>query len=160
MYTIYTDGSCLRNPGKGGWAFIILNEKNEEEILISGNEFFTTNNKMEMTAIINALEHILKHKTEKSTLFTEKNVIFTEKVTLFTDSNYVVTGLTSWIKNWKKNNWKTANKAPVKNKELWIELDSLQSKFMDLTIKWIKAHDISYYNNLVDKQARSEALKL
>lgn len=152
MYTIYTDGSCLKNPGKGGWAFVILSDdkltQKSEETLISGGSQFTTNNKMEMTAIINSLKYMITNKKTN------------EKITLYTDSNYVVKGLTVWLANWKKNDWKTSNKTPVKNKELWIELDELRTEFKELAIKWIKAHDVSYYNNLVDKQARFEALQL
>ena len=105
MIKIYTDGSCIGNPGKGGWAAIILNDGEKTEI--KGSEKDTTNNQMELLAPIEALKKIPKGS----------------KVQIFTDSKYVKSGITEWIHNWKKNGWKTADKQPVKNKELWTELD-------------------------------------
>ena len=101
MIKIYTDGSCIGNPGAGGWAAIILDGKNEK--IISGGKNNTTNNQMELFAAIKALSNFNKKKSFK----------------IFTDSNYVKDGITKWIKNWKKNNWKTSAKKPVKNQELW-----------------------------------------
>ena len=105
MIKIYTDGSCIENPGKGGWAAIILNNGNKIEI--KGNKENATNNQMELLAPIQALKKIPKGS----------------KVQIFTDSKYVKSGITEWIHNWKKNGWKTASKQDVKNKELWLELD-------------------------------------
>ena len=111
MIKIYTDGSCIGNPGKGGWAAIILN--NGEKTEIKGSEKDTTNNQMELLAPIQALKKIPKGS----------------KVEIFTDSKYVKSGITEWIHNWKRNGWKTANKKEVSNKELWIELDLLNNEF-------------------------------
>ena len=110
MIEVYTDGSCLGNPGTGGWAFLILNDGGITNHF--GYQLDTTNNQMELTAAINALEFIK-----------EKDMI-----TLFTDSSYVKNGITSWIINWKKNNWKNSQKKEVKNKDLWIKLDILNSQ--------------------------------
>ena len=133
---IYTDGACSGNPGKGGWAAIILNDSNQSSI--SGSENNTTNNRMELMAPIMALKKI-KKKSE---------------ITIFTDSKYVKDGITDWIKKWKVNNWKSSNKKPVKNKDLWIKLDNACLKHK-VTWKWVKAHADNKYNNLVDELAVS-----
>ena len=137
---IYTDGSCIGNPGNGGWAAIILEGKIEKKICGSKND--TTNNQMELMATIKALE----------------NFIIKKKIIIFTDSKYVKDGITKWINNWKINNWKTASKKNVKNKDLWKKLDSLSS-FHDIEWKWVKAHSNNYYNNLVDELAKNKAKK-
>ena len=134
---IYTDGACSGNPGKGGWAAIILNDSNQSNI--SGSENNTTNNRMELMAPIMALKKI-KKKSE---------------ITIFTDSKYVKDGITDWIKKWKVNNWKNSNKKPVKNKDLWIKLDNACLKHK-VTWKWVKAHADNKYNNLVDELAVSK----
>ncbi len=134
---IYTDGACSGNPGKGGWAAIIL-ENDLEQMSISGSENETTNNRMELTAPIMALRKIKKNS----------------EITIYTDSKYVKDGITDWIRKWKLNNWKNSNKKPVKNKDLWIELDALCQKHK-LSWKWVKAHAGDKYNNLVDKLAVS-----
>ena len=133
---IYTDGACSGNPGKGGWAAIILDDSNQ--LSISGSENNTTNNRMELMAPIMALKKIRK-KSE---------------ITIFTDSKYVKDGITDWIKKWKVNNWKSSNKKPVKNKDLWIKLDNACLKHK-VTWKWVKAHADNKYNNLVDELAVS-----
>lgn len=135
---IYTDGSCLGNPGKGGWAALII-QNNTEETLI-GSEKETTNNRMELTAAINALLKIKQNK----------------KIKIYTDSKYVKDGIQKWISNWKLNNWKNANKKDVKNKDLWIKLDNLIDK-KEITWNWVKAHSINEYNNKVDLLARNAA---
>ena len=135
---IYTDGSCLGNPGKGGWAALII-QNNTEETLI-GSEKETTNNRMELTAAINALLKIKQNK----------------KIKIYTDSKYVKDGIQKWINNWKLNNWKNANKKDVKNKDLWIKLDNLIDK-KEITWNWVKAHSINEYNNKVDLLARNAA---
>jgi len=140
MIKIYTDGSCIGNPGAGGWAAIILDGKNER--IISGNKINTTNNQMELFAAIKALSNFNKKKSFK----------------IFTDSNYVKDGITKWIKNWKKNNWKTSAKKPVKNQELWKKLDKLV-KFHDVKWEWIKGHSTNIYNNLADELAKKAAEK-
>ena len=137
-YKIYTDGACSGNPGKGGWAAIILNEKSIQSN-VSGGENRTTNNRMELMAPIMALKKI-KKKSE---------------ITIFTDSKYVKDGITDWIKKWKVNNWKSSNKKPVKNKDLWIKLENACLKHK-VTWKWVKAHAGNKYNNLVDELAVSK----
>ena len=138
MIKIYTDGSCLGNPGNGGWAAIIIKE--EKKTYIKGSKKNTTNNQMELLAPINALKKIPKDS----------------KIQIFTDSKYVKSGITEWIHNWKKNGWKTTGKQNVKNKELWIELDSLSNNF-NIEWKWVKAHSIDKLNNEVDEIARGAA---
>ena len=138
MIKIYTDGSCIDNPGKGGWAAIILNNGNKIEI--KGNKENATNNQMELLAPIQALKKIPKGS----------------KVQIFTDSKYVKSGITEWIHNWKKNGWKTASKQDVKNKELWLELDLLNNEF-EINWNWVKAHSTDELNNEVDLLARSAA---
>ena len=138
MITIYTDGSCLTNPGNGGWAAII-NENNKKKI-ISGNEKNTTNNRMELLAPINALREI------KSGL----------KIKIYTDSQYVKNGITEWINTWLNNDWKTSKKEDVKNKDLWIELYNL-TKFLDIQWIWVKAHDGNPLNEEVDLLAKRAA---
>ena len=134
-YTIYTDGACSGNPGPGGWGAVIFDQdKNQKNI--SGNEKNTTNNRMELMAPIMALKKI-KSKSE---------------VTIFTDSTYVKNGITEWIKKWEKNDWKNANKKPVKNKDLWIKLNDLCKKYK-INWKWIKGHSNNEYNDLADDLA-------
>ena len=118
---IYTDGACKGNPGDGGWGALIIYPDNEEEIF--GYEENTTNNRMELTAAIKALEAVTG-KTD---------------VTIYTDSMYLQQGITSWIKNWKLNNWKTASKKNVKNSDLWKRLDYL-SDSVKVNWNWVKAH--------------------
>ena len=139
MIIIYTDGSCIGNPGPGGWAAIIIDQKKQHSI--SGKKKNTTNNQMELLAPIKALE-----------LFSKR-----EKITIFTDSKYVKNGITDWIKIWEKNNWKTSNKKKVKNIELWKKLNKL-TNFHNVEWNWIRAHSDNQMNNLVDELARKEAL--
>ena len=138
MIKIYTDGSCLGNPGNGGWAAIIIDDN--KKIQIKGSKKDTTNNQMELLAPIKALKKIPKGSN----------------VQIFTDSKYVKSGITEWIHNWKKNGWKTANKQPVKNKELWTELDLMTSEF-EIKWSWVKGHSIDKLNNEVDLIAREAA---
>ena len=139
MIKIYTDGSCLGNPGNGGWAAIIIED--EKKTRIKGSKKDTTNNQMELLAPIKALKKIPKGSS----------------VQIFTDSKYVKSGITEWIHNWKKNGWKTANKQPVKNKELWTELDLMTSEF-EIKWSWVKGHSSDELNNEVDLIAREAAL--
>ena len=138
MIKIYTDGSCLQNPGNGGWAAIIIDDEKKTEI--KGSKKNTTNNQMELLAPIEALKKIPKGS----------------EVQIFTDSKYVKSGITEWIHNWKKNGWKTADKQPVKNKELWEELDLLANEF-EISWNWVKAHSTDKLNNEVDLIAREAA---
>ena len=141
MIKIYTDGSCIGNPGKGGWAAIII--ANGKKTQMKGSQENTTNNQMELLAPIKALNKIPRDN----------------KIQIFTDSKYVKSGITEWIHNWKKNGWKTANKQPVKNKELWTELDLLTEKF-EIKWSWVKAHSTDKLNNEVDFLAREAANSL
>jgi ribonuclease HI len=138
MIKIYTDGSCLENPGNGGWAAIIIDDGKKTPI--KGSKKNTTNNQMELLAPIEALKKIPKGS----------------KVQIFTDSKYVKSGITEWIHNWKKNGWKTADKQPVKNKELWEELDLLNNEF-EISWNWVKAHSSDQLNNEVDLIAKKAA---
>ena len=131
---IFTDGACKGNPGDGGWGAII--RINDHEELIWGGEKETTNNRMEMMAAIKALEYL----KESSAL------------TLTTDSGYVKDGITKWLQNWKKNDWKTAAKKPVKNKDLWQELD-VQSSRHTISWKWVKGHSGHRENEIADMLA-------
>ena len=131
-YKIYTDGACSGNPGKGGWAAIILDD-NSYQSNIFGSENNTTNNRMELLAPIMALNKI-KNKSE---------------ITIYTDSKYVRDGITDWIKKSNINNWKSSSKKPVKNIDLWIKLDNSCKKHK-VNWKWVKAHAGNKFNNLVD----------
>lgn len=138
---IYTDGACSGNPGPGGWGVLI--EIDNENIELSGGDRETTNNRMELMAAIKALEEIDKDY----------------EITLYTDSNYVKDGITSWISNWKKNNWKTASKKDVKNKELWMRLDEA-IKDKNISWVWVKGHAGNTGNEQADYLARSALEKL
>ena len=140
-YKIYTDVACSGNPGPGGWAVIIL-VNNEIKEMFFGSEKNTTNNQMELLAPIKAIQKF-KKKTE---------------ISIFTDSTYVKDGITTWIKQWEKNGWKTASKKPVKNKELWKKLQNLSSKHSVKWI-WVKGHAQDKYNNLVDELAQGAIKK-
>ena len=138
MIKIYTDGSCLKNPGNGGWAAIInINGKIKK---ISGNEKNTTNNRMELMATINALK-------EMSTR---------DLIEIFTDSKYVKNGITEWVNTWILNNWKTSKKDDVKNKDLWIELYKLNQS-LNIKWNWVKAHAGDPLNEEVDMLAKKAA---
>ena len=131
---IYTDGACRGNPGPGGWGVLIEHENVNKELF--GGMQVTTNNQMELLAPIQALKKIPKGS----------------KVEIFTDSKYVKSGITEWIHNWKKNGWKTANKKPVANKELWIELDTIV-QFHNVQWFWVKGHSGNHYNEIADQLA-------
>ena len=139
MIKIYTDGSCIGNPGNGGWAAILL--MNEKKIKIKGYKKNTTNNQMELTAPIKAL----------------KKIPIGEKIEIYTDSKYVKIGITEWVTKWKKNNWKTSSKKKVKNIDLWKELDNLNEKYQ-IKWCWIKGHSGNILNNEVDQLAREAAM--
>ena len=139
--TIYTDGACSGNPGPGGWGAILMCQGKKKEI--AGGCTNTTNNIMEITAVIEALR-LLKYACE---------------VDLYSDSAYVVNAFRQkWIDNWKKNNWKTASKEPVKNKELWQELDKL-TQIHQVKFHKVKGHSDNEFNNRCDELARGEIQK-
>jgi len=131
---IYTDGACRGNPGLGGWGAILKYDNRIKEI--NGFSEKTTNNIMELTAVIKSLQELNR----------SCNIIIT------TDSNYVKDGITKWIHNWKKNGWKTANKKPVKNKNLWLELDNLVNQHQ-INWQWIKGHSGHPDNEKADQLA-------
>ena len=134
--TIYTDGACSGNPGIGGWGAVILTP-GDDPIHINGGSNVTTNNKMELTAAIKALRYFKEPK----------------QIIIFTDSKYVMSGIESWVKNWKKNGWKTSSKKPVKNKELWEKLDNEISKHK-VEWQWVKSHAGNTNNEKADYLAR------
>tara|TARA_B100000287_G_scaffold334462_1_gene319776 strand:- start:306 stop:737 length:432 start_codon:yes stop_codon:yes gene_type:complete len=134
MIYIYTDGACKGNPGPGGWGALLQYNQHKKEI--NGFSLETTNNIMELTAVIEALSIIKK----------------TSDITIITDSNYVKDGITKWIDNWKNKGWKTANKKPVKNKELWEKLDSLRNNH-NITWEWVRGHAGNPGNEKADELA-------
>ena len=145
MIKIYTDGACSGNPGPGGWGFVTIDGENTKSC--SGSEEATTNNRMELTAAIKAIE----------------SVAMKESIILHTDSTYVQKGITEWIINWKKNNWVTSTKKPVSNKDLWIRLDKYTAS-RDIKWTWVKAHQSndsndSFYNNMADRLATGAIAK-
>lgn len=141
---IYTDGACSGNPGKGGWAYVIIDKDTDTEIFRDhGAEKITTNNRMELSAVIKALKKI---QAEQITGYTMLSV--------YTDSQYVQQGISSWILKWKKNNWKTSAKQPVKNQDLWQELDTLSTNLNPKWL-WVRGHNGNKYNELCDTLAVS-----
>jgi ribonuclease HI len=141
---IYTDGGCLGNPGPGGWAYVMILGTFQGEKIIAqdqGGEKETTNNRMELTAVIQALCALKKMNNVP------------RKASLYTDSQYVQKGISEWIQTWKRNSWKTSDKKPVKNKDLWTELDSLAGEF-SVNWEWVKGHAGNKYNELCDKMTQ------
>lgn len=132
---IYTDGACSGNPGPGGWGAILVHGENRKEL--KGGEAVTTNNRMELIAAIKALNAVKSGCT----------------VDLYTDSNYLRGGITSWINNWKRNGWKTASRKPVKNADLWRQLDAARTSH-DVRWHWVKGHAGHPENERADELAR------
>ncbi len=145
ILTIYTDGGCSGNPGPGGWGAVIID--GTKETLLSGGEESTTNNKMELTAAIQALAAAAQNIEWRA-----------RKILVYSDSQYVKNGITDWIKKWKQNGWKTANKKPVLNKELWEELDELYSS-LNIEWAWVKGHAGVKYNEICDELCQKEIRK-
>jgi ribonuclease HI len=131
---IHTDGACRGNPGPGGWGALLEFDGQEKELF--GGEAATTNNRMELTAVIRALEALSRPS----------------RVVLYTDSQYVQKGIQQWIHSWKRNGWKTADKKAVKNKELWLELDELRRRH-DIEWHWVKGHAGHAKNERADELA-------
>lgn len=148
--SIYTDGGCSGNPGPGGWGCVIIDgditapAEKPLEYIFSGGECNTTNNRMELMAVIAALGKVGENPAWKG-----------RRVTVYTDSTYVKNGITSWISSWKRNGWKTASKDPVKNQDLWMSLDTLASP-LSVRWVWVKGHAGIKYNELVDTLTRKE----
>ena len=130
MIKVYTDGACKGNPGDGGWGALIINGSENKELY--GGDKNTTNNRMELMAVIMAIE----------------SIDMIQEVTIFTDSTYVQKGISEWIINWKRNGWKSSNKQPVKNQDLWVRLDSLNSE--QITWQWVKGHSGHIENDRAD----------
>ena len=139
---IYTDGACVGNPGPGGWAAIILTEGNKKEIF--GGEKLTTNNRMELTAAIKALEYCVEKEDKQLSL---------KQIEIYTDSTYLKDGITIWVNTWEKNNWRTADKKNVKNVDLWKKLKEL-AKSIQVEWNWIKGHSKDPMNDLADELAK------
>jgi ribonuclease HI len=133
---IFTDGACSGNPGPGGWGAILRSGRHEKEI--SGGEAVTTNNRMELMAVIRALQSLTKPSV----------------VTVHTDSRYVMDGATQWMKRWKANGWKTSDKKPEKNNDLWLLLDMTTAPHQ-VTWRWVKGHSDHAENNRADELARA-----
>lgn len=142
---IYSDGGCSGNPGPGGWGFVIVD--GASETVRSGGEKMTTNNRMELTAVIEALRLVLA-TASWSVL----------PVAVFTDSQYVQKGISQWISGWKRNGWRTASKDPVKNKDLWMMLDELAAR-LQLRWVWVKGHAGVHYNEICDELTQMEIEK-
>jgi ribonuclease HI len=139
---IYTDGACSGNPGPGGWAAVILFENEKKEIF--GGERLTTNNRMEITAAIKAIEYCNNKDTKQISL---------KQIQIYTDSLYLKEGITVWVNNWEKNNWKTSDKQNVKNVDLWKKLKELIKPY-SIDWFWVKGHSENSMNNLADKLAK------
>ena len=139
---IYTDGACVGNPGPGGWAAVILFDNKKKELF--GGEILTTNNRMELTAAIKALDYCSNE---------EKQQLSLKQIQIYTDSNYLKEGITIWINKWEKNNWKTSDKKNVKNIDLWKKLREFE-KVNQIEWTWIKGHSKNPMNDLADKLAK------
>jgi ribonuclease HI len=137
---IFTDGACSGNPGPGGWAALIRNHEGER--ILSGGEPWTTNNRMEMTAAIEALESLPSQR----------------KIRLVTDSQYLRLGITEWINNWKKKGWLTSSRKPVKNLDLWQRLEQASARH-EIEWKWVRGHNLHVENELVDEAAKKAMKK-
>lgn len=142
---VYTDGGCSGNPGPGGWAYVIADGAVESSS--SGGERATTNNRMELTAAINALSCVSANEAWKG-----------RGISVFCDSQYVKNGITSWIKNWKGRGWKTAGRKDVKNRDLWEKLDALNSA-LDVSWNWVRGHAGVKYNEMCDRLCAAEMKK-
>jgi ribonuclease HI len=133
---LFTDGACSGNPGPGGWAYILKHPASGKEAEETGGEGMTTNNRMELMAAIMGLTALTRRS----------------RVELWSDSKYVLDGLKDWLPGWKKKGWKTANKQPVKNKDLWMQLDELLTKH-EITFHWVKGHNEHPENERCDQLA-------
>ena len=141
MIKIYTDGACKGNPGVGGWGAIIMRDGKNIELFGGENE--TTNNRMELMAVIMALKEIPSNL----------------ELTIYTDSTYVQKGISEWIKNWKVNNWRSSNKKPVKNKDLWVDLDEAVGS-RKIFWEWVKGHAGNEGNEKADELANQGVMSV
>jgi ribonuclease HI len=147
---IYTDGGCHGNPGPGAWAFVLYHDSGRIEE--SGGEKNTTNNRMELTAVIRALDRV--SSLSKSSLGQNSG-----KIIIYTDSQYVKNGITTWIHSWSRNGWKTSAKKPVKNKDLWVELQKLND-ILKPEWHWVKGHAGNEGNELCDSLVQDTILSI
>ena len=138
----YSDGGCSGNPGPGGWAYVVIAD--DQKNTASGGEAMTTNNRMELKAVIQALENIKAHDS-----WNGLDIVF------HTDSQYVKNGITDWIDRWEQNGWRTSNKKPVKNRELWVELRAA-TKGLRIEWRWVKGHAGDPMNELCDSLVQDE----
>ena len=141
---IYTDGGCAGNPGPGGWAYVMIIETFQGKKIIAQNkgaERETTNNRMELSAVIAALRAFQKMKDVP------------RQASVYTDSQYVQKGITEWIRTWKRNSWRTSDKTPVKNQDLWKELDSIASE-LSIKWEWVRGHAGNEFNELCDQMTQ------
>lgn len=144
---IYTDGSCLDNPGYGGYASLVIFENNE--YIVGGGMYKqTTSQRMELTAALKSLLLLSKH--QEAHLYS---------IIVYSDSKYLVDGINTWISGWERNGWKTANRQDVKNKDLWKKLQNIILSFSDINFKWIKGHSANQKNNKCDKIAQDMQTK-
>jgi len=140
---IFTDGGCQGNPGPGGWAYVMILKTFQGETIAAQNkgaEKDTTNNRMELTAVISALRAL-------------KTMNVPRKAAVLTDSQYVQKGITEWIQAWKRNSWRTSDKKPVKNQDLWMELDSIAGEF-SIEWEWVRGHAGNEYNEMCDRMTQ------
>lgn len=142
---IYTDGGCSGNPGPGGWGIVVIADGVAKQL--SGGEKLTTNNRMELSAAIAALSVV-----KNTPSFAGRNIVVN------IDSQYVKNGITTWIKGWKAKGWKTADKKPVKNQDLWMQLDELNSQ-LQVSWNWVKGHAGIQYNEVCDQLCQQEIAK-
>ena len=152
---IFTDGGCSGNPGLGGWAYVIVLETILGQTLLAeqnGGEKATTNNRMELTAVIKSLQALLNMTAS------EGNVYSSRKTVVYTDSQYVQKGITEWIYKWKQNAWRTSDKKPVKNQDLWADLDALSADLAHqgttLAWEWVRGHSGIEYNERCDRMTQ------
>jgi ribonuclease HI len=151
---IYTDGGCSGNPGPGGWAYVMAMETFQGTKILeekSGGEKNTTNNRMELKAVIESLRSLKTANSDPQSALPRRAVILT-------DSQYVQKGITEWIHKWKKNAWRTSDKKPVKNQDLWMELDSLANE-LSPGWEWVKGHAGIEYNERCDRMVREAMAK-
>ena len=152
---IYTDGGCSGNPGPGGWAYVMVTKTFQGPKVLeerSGGEKDTTNNRMELRAVIESLRSLKAASADPQSTLPHRAVICT-------DSQYVQKGITKWIHDWKKNAWRTSDKKPVKNQDLWIALDSLAGE-LSLEWEWVQGHSGIEYNERCDKLAQEAIANL
>lgn len=146
IFKVYTDGSCLGNPGAGGYCAIITSKNGDKEKIITGNKEYSTNNEMELFAVVNALRCFDKHRDSK--------------IYLFTDSKLIINCVKNkWVKRWIKNGWKNSKGQRVKNAELWLELHNMLL-VLDVRFLKVKAHSGHVYNEKCDKIAKKSAMKI